>query len=142
MRLRRPLRDVPLFFSALVCVAIVRIALSTRKTHIIKRRIRTDLERGLSLQQASKGNLAEVAWSVTAASRFIPGATCLTQAYAGAWLLARKGQPSELEITLPVSGADSFRPHAWLFQGTVIVLGGTPEDYSQHRPFTANATRA
>ncbi|MCX7646475.1 MAG: lasso peptide biosynthesis B2 protein [Rhodobacteraceae bacterium] len=78
--------------------------------------------------------LAEVAWSVAAAARLVPGASCLTQALAGQALLARRGIAATVRLSLPAAagGAAAFRPHAWLVAGPALVLGGTAQDYARH----------
>jgi hypothetical protein len=85
---------------------------------------------------APHADLTEVAWSVAAAARLVPGATCLTQASAGQLLLARRGYASTVRLSLPRSGgpAGPIAPHAWLMAGDTIVLGGTSLDYANHRP--------
>lgn len=82
--------------------------------------------------------LAEVAWSVAAAARAVPGASCLTQALAGQALLARRGIASTVEVSLPAGGA-GFRPHAWLIAGGRVLLGGTAAEHARHHRLTAFA---
>lgn len=85
---------------------------------------------------APNSALTEVAWSVRATARLVPGATCLTQASAGQLLLARRGYASTVRLSLPLHSAatGTLAPHAWLLSGNTIVLGGTSEDYIHHRP--------
>jgi hypothetical protein len=79
------------------------------------------------------GDLRVVAWSVAAAARLVPGASCLTQALAGQYLLARRGQAAT--VRLSVSGPETaLQPHAWLLAGDTIVLGGSSAEFARHRP--------
>lgn len=68
--------------------------------------------------------LRRVAWGVSKAARYVPRATCLTQALAGQYLLARRGIASRIRFGVDATGAE-FRAHAWLISGDSIVLGGS-----------------
>ncbi len=65
-----------------------------------------------------------IAWAVRAGSRYVPSATCLTQALAGQILLARYGYASELRIGVAQESGRSFEAHAWLLCDDEIVIGG------------------
>lgn len=74
------------------------------------------------------------AWAVSAVSRYVPGATCLTQALALQVLLARSGGASELRIGVS-RGEEGFGAHAWLVCDGRIVIGDTDlERYVQLPP--------
>ena len=62
-------------------------------------------------------------WAVTVASRYIPAATCLTQAMASQLILARHGYPSELRIGVTKDAHGSFGAHAWLELHGRVVIG-------------------
>ena len=64
----------------------------------------------------------EIVRSVRFASKFVPYATCLTQALAARKLLERCGQVAELKIGVTKSNGD-FEAHAWLEIDGRIVLG-------------------
>ena len=64
----------------------------------------------------------EVAWSVDAASRYIPGATCLCQALAARAVLNRLGYPTTLRLGVLKATDGRLTAHAWLeSQGRVVV---------------------
>jgi hypothetical protein len=63
--------------------------------------------------------------SVRECSRFIPGATCLTQALVTRLLLQSAGVTSELKIGVNKTGA-LFEAHAWVEIGGRIVIGKVP----------------
>lgn len=131
-RLRRiSARQACLLLECLWTVAIVRCALSLRKNASLRRRIST-LHAN---DEAPQHRLAEVAWAVTAVARSVPRATCLTQATAAQWILARRGFDSTVRISVPpLTGPDGrIAPHAWLIAGHTVVLGGTVEHYQRHR---------
>ncbi|MBN9886282.1 lasso peptide biosynthesis B2 protein [Salipiger abyssi] len=139
-RLGRVLRSphrLHLLVTALVAVARARLALILRQMP----RLRAGIDAERAQAATATGTLSplhdlrEIAWSVTAAARLVPGATCLTQALAGDWLLAKRGRGGEIRLSLPVDTGEGFRPHAWLLSDGVIVLGGSSEDYARHRAF-------
>ncbi|WP_208347735.1 lasso peptide biosynthesis B2 protein [Pseudaestuariivita rosea] len=74
-----------------------------------------------------------VAWGIPKMARFVPGATCLTQAMAGQYMLARRGCETILRLSIDGTQGDDLRPHAWLMSGHVIVLGGKSDMYHAHR---------
>ncbi len=128
-----PLRRAALLLRALVAVAAVRLLLWLRLGGALRGR----LARAPARDEPSLAEQREVAWSVAAAARLVPGATCLTQAMAGQALLSRLGKASTIRITLPAEAPDgALRPHAWLLANTTILLGGTPQEFAAHRPIT------
>jgi hypothetical protein len=64
-----------------------------------------------------------LAWSVSAASRLVPRASCLTQALAGQKLLARHGHPARLHLGVARGDRGQFEAHAWLEAEGQIILG-------------------
>lgn len=133
-RLRRlSRRDLVLLARALRTVAQVRAYLWLNRHHQLRRRIDR-----ITVPQAGpvpRAELAAVAWSVRAAARLVPGATCLTQASAGQLLLARRGHASTVRLSVPARpGPDGkLAPHAWLMADEMIVLGGSSANYAAHR---------
>ena len=79
--------------------------------------------------------------AVQAAARFVPAATCLTQALALRALLARRGRPSTLTLGVR-HPARSVEAHAWLEADGRIVLGdpGTTPFARLHPPAPAAAS--
>jgi hypothetical protein len=53
----------------------------------------------------------------------VPGASCLTQAMALQYLLARAGHASELFVGVRQDEAGAFQAHAWLACNARTVLG-------------------
>jgi Transglutaminase-like superfamily len=70
----------------------------------------------------------EIAWAVTATSRFVPRATCLVRALAAQRLLARNGSTSRLHIGVAAAGGlrlRSIEAHAWLECEGEVIAGST-----------------
>ncbi|WP_435171510.1 lasso peptide biosynthesis B2 protein [Falsirhodobacter sp. 1013] len=131
-RLRRiSARQACLLLECLFTVVVVRCALSMRKNDMLRRRIAAHTVHSV----APNHRLAEIAWAVAAVARSVPKATCLTQATAGQWVLARRGFDSIVRISVPplTDANGRIAPHAWLMAGDTVVLGGTVDQYYRHR---------
>lgn len=85
-----------------------------------------------------EGAFAEkAAWAVMTSSRYVPAATCLTQAFATQVLLSRRGLPARLRIGV-VKGKDGrLQAHAWVESNGVVVIGGSGPDVERYKPLLA-----
>ena len=109
-----------LLHAALV-VATVRLALLA----LPFRRVRAFVDaRQPAPQRSGRVAANQWAWAVGVAARRIPGASCLTQALALQWLLARTGQSSQIHVGVTKHGARGIESHAWLESGGEILIGG------------------
>ncbi|AZO60058.1 MAG: lasso peptide biosynthesis B2 protein [Mesorhizobium sp.] len=105
----------------LAVVSLVRLGL-TLSSYNRMRALVTRLE---ARNDAGIADLRRVAWGVAAAARYVPGASCLTQALAGQYLLARQGKASTISIGIARDPGADLKAHAWLISGDHIVLGGS-----------------
>lgn len=71
----------------------------------------------------------QVARRVRRLAAFVPGASCLTQALAAKYMLARSGHPTRILIGVR-KGDEAVEAHAWLVAGNAVILGGGLRDYS------------
>jgi hypothetical protein len=69
-----------------------------------------------------KQTVIEIVRAVRFASKFVPYASCLTQALAARKLLEQHGQSAELKIGV-AKGNEGFEAHAWIEIDGRIVLG-------------------
>src|SRR5947209_731091 len=131
-RLRRfaslPPDDRRLLLVSLAVVASVRAALwilpfgrLRSAMGLVQRRSRSSTH---SFREADR-----IAWSVGSAARFVPRATCLTQALAGEVLLRRAGCPANLRIGDATDRAGKLEAHAWIESEGRVVIG----DHDLHR---------
>jgi hypothetical protein len=65
-----------------------------------------------------------ILWCVTTGARYVPRATCLTQALAAHALLVGSGHSSHIQIGVAKDATNQFEAHAWLNCNGHIVLGG------------------
>ena len=78
-----------------------------------------------------------LAWAITAASRGVPRATCLTQALAGQMLFASHGHRSQVHLGVARGADRQFEAHAWLTCAGRVVLGAAEQGRFKPLP-TAN----
>jgi len=96
------------------------------------RLLRSLVARGMSGAVASPAEAPEatyrrikrITWAVTRMSRYVPKATCLTQALTTQILLFREGYPSSVEIGVGKGPNNQFQAHAWVEYQGWIVIGG------------------
>jgi hypothetical protein len=106
-------------FMALLVVATVRLGI-TVLGFVRLRRLIASLLRARSSPTAEASS--QIGWAVPRVARFVPRATCLTQALAAQLLFARAGYAASLRIGVARQG-EAFQAHAWLEDGTVVVFG-------------------
>ncbi len=110
----------------LLVVATVRLGL----TLFSYNRVRGMVTRLNAHQCASMGELRLVAWGVAAAARFVPRASCLTQALSGQYILARQGNASNIRIGIERGTGEQLKAHAWLVSDNHVVLGGSIDGFA------------
>ncbi|HEX3354165.1 MAG TPA: lasso peptide biosynthesis B2 protein [Terriglobales bacterium] len=112
--------DLLLAARALPWVCAARVALLT----LPFRRLQRAVNRVARPSRQSRRHLPveKLSWSVSAASRFVPRATCLTQAVALHILLKRAGCHSRLRIGVS-SKSGEFASHAWVENQDRVVIG-------------------
>ena len=130
--LQLPSAERRLLVKAALLLGAVRLGLWLLPFRTL-RRVLTQLGQGFEglykLDQCSEDRLA---WGVTKASRYVPKATCLTQALATQVLLARRGQPALLRIGVVKGEEGRLEAHAWLESRGEVVIGGSElERYTQ-----------
>ena len=64
--------------------------------------------------------------SVKVCSRYVPKATCLTQAVATNTLLRQQGQCSQFKIGVAKNQEEKFEAHAWIEVNGKIIIGKMP----------------
>lgn len=81
---------------------------------------------GPSRHNADSPNVDRVVWAVKTTSRYVPSASCLTQALAAQTLLERRGYPVELRIGVARNEEGTFQAHAWLEDRGRVLIGDLP----------------
>src|SRR5471030_2636007 len=107
-------------FAALVMVRVALAILPLERLRVWARQMRP----------LGSGSVDRIVWAVSAASRRMPGATCLVSAFALQRLLSREGHASELHIG--VAKRDQvLAAHAWVVcEGRTLIGEFDGEDYT------------
>lgn len=115
-----------LFLQTVLLVLAIRVGLLVLPVRAVRRRlvIRTD-----DKSAALNHSVEQIVWAVRAASRYVPGATCLTQALAAQRLLGRSGHHASVRIGVRKDDQRGFQAHAWVICGEQIVIGGPEVDH-------------
>ena len=123
--LRLPSTDRRLLVNSVLLLGMVRLRLwllpFQTLRHLLIRMTRATAE----LQATDQASIDQVVWGVTVGSRYVPAATCLTQALATQMLLSHCGHPARLRIGVARSETGEFHAHAWVECQGRIVIGGT-----------------
>lgn len=91
----------------------------------------------IELRNPNRPSADRITWAVTVVSRYVPGATCLTQALAGRVLLAQWGYPAHLQIGVVKGPGGNLEAHAWLeSQGRTVI--GDWGDLARYAPLSAS----
>lgn len=116
--------DQTLLMRAAWLVGTIRLELYFVPFHsLLRRALRVSKDDLLRTKRVR--SVDTLAWAVTVASRFVPKATCLTQALALQSLLSRSGHRSTLKIGVAREGETGFEAHAWVVCDDHIVIGGS-----------------
>lgn len=126
-----------LFVGALVVVIGVRLALTIASYPKARAFVPHTAER-----YAHRAMAWRLARAVSAAARFVPGATCLTQALSLRLLLAMRGYASEMHVGVTRDDSNRFTAHAWLVSDGQIVIGGTEAELSKYSRLTEFSARS
>lgn len=123
---RNSLSDQRRLVTVLMLVCSVRLGLSLLPFRLVERMLRKLVEPA-STAARSRARDSEVnrcvVSSVRRVSRYVPGASCLTQALAAQVLLARRGEFANLRIGVTRDDKGEFRAHAWIESNGKIILG-------------------
>ncbi len=125
---RLPVPERLLLVRAITLLAAVRVALWLFPFRIIQL-ISAKLVQACATSRHGKRFPSERGvWALQAARRYVPRATCLTQALAGQLLLAFNGTSASVRIGVAKKGARDFEAHAWLESDGKILIGGEDAD--------------
>ena len=126
-----------LLTKTLLFVWIVRMALWTFPFRVVQRLMRR-LEASLAAPSGQcEYSIALIVWAVSVASRYVPSATCLTQAMVTRFLLGCSGHESIVRIGVARTDTGKFQFHAWVESNGNVVIGDTPSMLKEFTPLFA-----
>jgi hypothetical protein len=74
----------------------------------------------------------DLAWIITTAAKYVPHASCLTQALAAQWIFAWLGRPTAVQVGVAKGVDKRLRVHAWLEREGRVVVGGEPLERDEY----------
>lgn len=123
-RLRRflglPPDDRRLLLRAWRLEVVIRLGLWLLPFRSVRRRVASTRHRVGPAAPAEADR--RIGWAVTSAARYVPAATCLTQALAAKVLLNDAGRGARLTIGVE-RDAGSLRAHAWVEGDDGVIVG-------------------
>jgi hypothetical protein len=130
--LRLSVADKVLLLYCGLVVAMVRIGLSLFSYRTLRRCLRQEV-----VHAAATSDLARrIVWAVSNSARIIPRASCLTQALAAQFLLARAGYQSQMRVGVAMDREGQFIAHAWLIGEGSILMGGSAQEVQRYATLT------
>lgn len=132
-----PYQKKKLLGQSLFLIWVIRISLWLFSFKLLNKWLSYFGSSGADNQQANWVDINSVVISVRACSRYVPYATCLTQALATHTLLQIKGQRSQLKIGVKKDENEKFAAHAWVEVDGRIIIGKHPnhQHYLVLEPF-------
>jgi len=124
--------DKLLLFRCVFIVAKIRLGLTLFSYTTLRRWLAT----AAASRTASDDVAQRIAWGVVNAARIVPGATCLTQAFAAQLMLAHAGYRSQMRIGVAKDERGQFIAHAWLISNDRVIVGGSSEDLQRYVSLT------
>lgn len=115
---RLPAHDRALLLSAGGLVFLIRVALWVLPYRVVRQWLIRHRETKRPTYDCSR-----IAWAVSAVSRYVPRATCLTQALAAEDLLHTYGYEPSLNIGVAKNHSRGLEAHAWVEVQGRIILG-------------------
>ena len=123
--LRRSPSERKLLIAAVLWLVFFRMGVWTLPFRSLKRLART-LSGEVREERRQPGlDARRIAWAIQRGSRYVPFASCLTQALAAQVLMGRYGLPAEIHIGVSRNASKAFAAHAWVVSQGELVVGGT-----------------
>ena len=121
---RNSLSDQRLLMAALACVWCVRLGLWLLPFRVVSSMVDKFIRANSISDQSKELQLARKVGSIVRrVSRYVPAASCLTQALATHVLLARSGHRSHLRIGVTKGVNGGLDAHAWVESNGKIIIG-------------------
>jgi hypothetical protein len=125
--LRLPFQDQRLFLKSFCVLIAIRVGLSVLAFQTLRFLLASLTPSVSDFPQTNTTAMLKVSRTVEIISRYVPAMTCLTQALATHFLLARSGQASALRIGVAKSQEGKFQAHAWVESQGRIIIGKLPD---------------
>lgn len=114
-------------------VGLVRVGLWLLPFRAVWRLLAKLEQHGGNSRAAEPTSVDRICQAVRRVSRYIPSASCLTQALAAKALLRRSGHDAKLRIGVTKGGAGDFQAHAWVEIDGRSVIGGSDSQLRRYK---------
>lgn len=125
-----PYQKKKLLSQSLIAVIVIRLSLWIFPFKTLNQWLCSFASTKSDGQKIEWDDVGRVTSSIEACSRYVPYASCLTQALAARTLLALRGQNSELKIGVDRDKDGRFMAHAWVEIDGKIIIGKLPHHNS------------
>ena len=122
--LRLSATEQRLLIQAAVLLGGIRIGLRLLPFRTVRSLVAQLASSSLRSHRINRCSTDRLIWAVTKASRYVPGATCMTQALTAEVLLTHHGHPAHLRVGFAKAEEGKLEGHAWLESRGRIVVGG------------------
>jgi hypothetical protein len=124
--LRLSLPDCYLLAKSLVLVIAVRLGLWMLPFRSVQTLLATLIYvTSKSSMQTPYAPIDRLRWAVTLTSRYVPRATCLTQALVAKVLLSQCGYSAHVRVGVARDASEQLQAHAWVESEGRIAIGGS-----------------
>ena len=115
--------DLRLLLVSFFLVVAVRLGLWVLPFRTLRRLLAKMKRTSVIGPEADRSFIKKAAWAVEVTSRYVPAASCLTQALATLVILGRIGQPACLRIGVAKTDEGKLQAHAWVESEGQILIG-------------------
>ena len=135
--LRLPAAERRLLLKAVLLVWTVRFGLWLLPFRVVRQLLAKLAAQSSNSKNDAPELVARDVWAVSVACRYVPAATCLTQALATKVLLEHHGHHASVRIGVARSADGKLQAHAWLESDGRVVIGGTESSLQQYKRLEA-----
>jgi hypothetical protein len=121
--LNLPAREKFLLMAAFFLVVLFRIGIWVLPFRQMKKILSKIAARAPVRNEGESPVIKQIVRFVGSVSRFVPSASCLTQALAALVLIKFYGEHAELKFGITIDSNKNFAAHAWLERSGRIILG-------------------
>ena len=115
--------DQKLLVKTWLILFAIRLALWTLPFGVLRRMVIEARPRAAGNDETDEQSINRIAWAVKLSSKYLPAATCLTQALTTLVLLKRGGGLAHLKIGVAKDDQGRLQAHAWVESNGRIVIG-------------------
>jgi Transglutaminase-like superfamily len=126
--------DKCLLAKAMLLVWLIRLGLWLLPFRILRQLLTTLGRESATLSKEEPPRTDRIAWSVAVTSKYVPAASCLTQALVTKFLLGRCGYQALVRIGVARDETGKFHAHAWVESDGKVIIGGSSSLLGQYTP--------